>query len=420
MENNGYNVFSGFDGISVAQYVLLKLGYKINKYYASEIDQRPIKCTSHNFPKTIQYGNIKMIKPEHFMHKIDLIVGGSPCQDLSIAGKGAGLSGARSGLFYEWLRLLRAFREINPEILFFLENVRMKKVYQDEISKLLGVEPIPFDSALVSAQTRKRLYWTNIVSKEDFVYPNDRGIILNDILQFGLSDEDKCLTIGATYGSAVKTDYIDKRNRHMIKNEAYIHQGNKFKLTTKANAIDANYGKGIGCNQARTCIKVGENDNAFESSSRIYSPFGKSPCINTQQGGGQEIKVANINVNPSGKGMNGIVHKTDKKCPTLTTNKGEGIKIVTHSSQPRNGKGQGGKGHLQKEDGKIYCIDTTCTTMVEYADTYRKLTPIEVERCFSLPDDYTKGISNSARYHALGNSWEANTIMEFFKHLPKC
>lgn len=348
------NVFSCFDGISCGQQALFNCGIKVDKYYASEIDQRAIKVTQNRWPKTIQYGNIKKIKAEHFMSPIHLLMGGSPCQDLSVAGKGAGLSGARSGLFYEFVRLLN---ELKPTY-FFLENVRMKNVYQDEISNILGVEPIYFDSALVSAQTRKRLYWTNIVSAADFVMPDDSGIVLNDILEFG--------------------------------QDGFVYRGeeHKYRKIDKSSCIDANYYKGIDNHQVRTCIKIGENDNAFESSSRVYSPFGKSPCINTQQGGGQEIKVANI-------------------------------KVTTHSSMQRNGKGQGGNWHLSKQDGKAYCIDTVCTTMVEYADTYRKLTPIEVERCFGLPDNYTKGISTSARYHGLGNGWEVNSIMQFFQHLPK-
>lgn len=406
------NVFSCFDGISCGQQALFNCGIKVNKYYASEIDQRAIKVTQNRWPKTIQYGNIKKIKAEHFMSPIHLLMGGSPCQDLSVAGKGAGLSGARSGLFYEFVRLLN---ELNPTY-FFLENVRMKKVYKDEISKILGVEPIYFDSALVSAQTRKRLYWTNIVSATDFVMPDDRGIVLNDILEFG--------------------------------SDGFVHEysgeEHKYRKLDKASCIDANYYKGIDNHQARTCIKIGENDNPFESSARVYSPFGKSPCINTQQGGGQEIKVANTTAvcmtevrteeakairresNKHGSDFSPrrakeLVERKDGKvnCITATPSVEQLIKVTTHSSQPRNGKGQDGKGHLSKQDGKTYCIDTSCTTMVEYADTYRKLTPIEVERCFSLPDNYTKGISTCARYHGLGNGWEVSSIMQFFQHLPK-
>lgn len=325
----------------------------INKYYASEIDPRANFIATKNYPKTIHYGDITKIKAHHFMSRINFMCGGSPCQDLSIAAKQAGLTGERSKLFFEFIRL---WNELEKP-LFFFENVRMKKESQDRISDLFGCEPIYFDSELVSAQTRKRLYWTNVVSKEDFIYPENRGIILNDILEFG--------------------------------NESFYSVGGNFKQVIKANTIDANYHKGLGANQTRTCVKVGNTECNYEKQSRVYSPIGKSPAIDTQSGGGREVKVANI------------------------------VKVITHSSQPRNGKGKGGKGHLKKKDGKAYCIDTTCTTMVEYADTYRKLTPIEVERCFSLPDDYTKGISNSARYHGLGNGWETATIEHFFNYLPK-
>lgn len=402
------NVFSAFNGIGCASYVLQQLGIEINKYYASEIDPRANFIATKNYPKTIHFGDITKIKAHHFLDTVDFMCGGSPCQDLSIAGKMAGLDGSRSKLFFEFIRL---WNELGKP-LFFFENVRMKKHSQDRISELFGCEPIYFDSALVSAQTRKRLYWTNVITKEDFVYPEDKGIVLNDILEYG------------------QDGYV-----HEFRGESH-----KYRKVEKASCVDANYFKGIDNHQARTCIKIGENDNPFESSSRVYSPFGKSPCINTQGGGDQEIKISNVvcmtetrtdeakqirkesmkngrDFSPR-RGKELMERKDGKvNCITATQSPEQIIKITTHSSQPRNGKGQGGKGHLQKEDGKAYCIDTQCSTMIEYADTYRKLTPIEVERCFGLPDNYTKGVSTSARYHGLGNGWECATVADFFKYL---
>lgn len=392
------NVFSAFNGIGCAAYVLQQLGIPIEKYYASEIDPRANFIATKNYPKTIHFGDITKIRAHHFLDTVDFMCGGSPCQDLSIAGKMVGLDGSRSRLFFDFIRLWKALGK--PK--FFFENVRMKKESQDRISELFGCEPIYFDSALVSAQTRKRVYWTNLVSKEDFVYPEDRGIVLADILEFGDTDDDKSYCIGSIYKYAVKRDYLQKHNRQMIK--------------------------------SNTCVKVGDAvDFALDSSKRVYIPFGKSPCLNTQNGGGQFPKVANLRIAGISKLANGNIrpYQGDVKKSTVseigtihnTANKSSAIikshvpNIITHSSQPRNDKGQGGKGHLQKEDGKSYCIDTTCTTIVEYADTYRKLTPIEVERCFSLPDNFTQGISNSARYHGLGNGWECATIAEFFKYL---
>ena len=149
-------VLSLFDGISCGQIALERAGIKVDKYYASEIEPNAIKVTQHNFPDTIQLGDVRNIKAEN-LPKIDLLIGGSPCQTFSQAGERTGFDG-KSGLFYEFLRLLK---EVNPTY-FLLENVKMRKDWQDEISGELGVEPVLIDSNLVTAQDRKRLYWTNI------------------------------------------------------------------------------------------------------------------------------------------------------------------------------------------------------------------------------------------------------------------
>jgi DNA-cytosine methyltransferase len=163
-----YNVLSVFDGISCGQVALQRAGIPINKYIASEIDQRAVKVTQANWPKTIQFGDVTRIRKEHFLSKIDILIGGSPCQGFSFAGKQLNFDDPRSKLFFEFVRLKD---ELQPKY-FFLENVRMKKESQDVISKYLGVEPIFVNSALVSAQNRQRLYWTNIPG---FVMPEDRG-----------------------------------------------------------------------------------------------------------------------------------------------------------------------------------------------------------------------------------------------------
>lgn len=180
----GINVLSLFDGMSCGQIALDKLGIKVDKYFASEIKESAIKVTQSNYPDTIQLGNILNIKGSE-LPKIDLLIGGSPCQDFSSANKvRKGLDGDKSGLFYEYIRLLR---ETEPRY-FLLENVRMKKEHQDIISEELGVEPVVIRSELVSPQLRYRLYWTNIPIIGQI---EDRGILLNDILIDGYSDRDK-------------------------------------------------------------------------------------------------------------------------------------------------------------------------------------------------------------------------------------
>lgn len=168
------NVLSLFDGMSCGQIALDKSGLKIDSYFASEIDSNAIKVTQHNYPDTIQLGDIASLDATS-LPKIDLVIGGSPCQSFSSAGDGTGFEG-KSGLFWEFIRVLK---ETNPKY-FLLENVVMKREWQDIISKELGVEPIKINSSLVSAAHRRRLYWTNI---PNFIAPEDKGITIDDVVE---------------------------------------------------------------------------------------------------------------------------------------------------------------------------------------------------------------------------------------------
>ena len=179
------NVLSLFDGMSCGQIALNKLGIKYDNYFASEIDKYAIQVTQKNYPNTKQIGSVVDVKGEN-LPKIDLLIGGSPCQGFSFAGKQLNFDDPRSKLFFEFVRLLK---ECKPKY-FLLENVKMKKEYEQVITNLLGVDPITINSALVSAQNRKRLYWTNIPDVEQ---PEDKGIVLSDILQGDL----KTCNIGA-------------------------------------------------------------------------------------------------------------------------------------------------------------------------------------------------------------------------------
>lgn len=167
------NVLSLFDGMSCGQIALNKLGIKYDNYYASEIDEPAMSVTQFNYPNTIQMGSITELQSSQ-LPKIDLLFGGSPCQSFSNAGNGKGFDG-KSGLFYDFVRLLK---ECKPTY-FLLENVKMKKEWQDIISEELGVQPIKINSNLVSAQNRERLYWTNIPVVG---LPDDKKIYIEDIL----------------------------------------------------------------------------------------------------------------------------------------------------------------------------------------------------------------------------------------------
>lgn len=198
---NGINVLSLFDGISCGQIALERAGIKVANYYASEIDKDAITITQHNYPNTIQLGDVKNLNLD-ILPKIDLLIGGSPCQDLSRAkSNGKGLEGEKSSLFYDYVRVLNI---VKPKY-FLLENVKMKKDYRDIITEELGVEPILIDSSLVSAQHRERLYWTNIPNVEP---PKDKNILLKDIIK----DEHNWRPLGkwvySKWGDVVKLDKL--------------------------------------------------------------------------------------------------------------------------------------------------------------------------------------------------------------------
>lgn len=180
------NVLSLFDGMSCGRLALDRAGIKVDKYYSSEIKPYAIDVANRNFPmdKRNRLGDVTKIN-SHNLPKIDILMGGSPCQDLSGANKERlGLEGEKSRLFFEYVRLLK---EVNPRY-FLLENVRMKKESQDIISEILGCEPIAINSEKLAPQLRHRLYWTNI---EGVTQPEDRGLNLNDFLINGYSDRIK-------------------------------------------------------------------------------------------------------------------------------------------------------------------------------------------------------------------------------------
>lgn len=190
-------VLSLFDGISCGRVALERANIPVKTYYASEIDKFAIQVTQKNYPNTIQLGDVTKIDFKQFEGKVDLLIGGSPCQDLSIAGNRKGLAGERSGLFYKYVEALQT---IKPKYFLLENNVGMPKEAYEEISQLLGCYPVMINSALVSAQSRRRFYWTNIGEKEYDLFqfptcaipqPPDRKIYLQNILTSGFADRLK-------------------------------------------------------------------------------------------------------------------------------------------------------------------------------------------------------------------------------------
>lgn len=172
--NEGINVLSLFDGMSCGQIALERAGINVNKYFASEIDKDAMKVTQANYPSTIQLGSVEFVTKQMINNNIDLLIGGSPCQGFSFAGKQLNFNDDRSRLFFEFVRLLK---ELNPKY-FLLENVKMKKEYQDVISGYLSCEPIEISSSKFIPHNRKRLYWTNIEVKQ----PEQKEWNINDFI----------------------------------------------------------------------------------------------------------------------------------------------------------------------------------------------------------------------------------------------
>lgn len=205
-------VVSCFDGISCGQVALERAGISVSEYYAAEIDKHAIKVTQRNYPRTIQVGDVKnmvQLASSGLLGKVDLLMGGSPCQGFSNAGKGLGFTDPRSKLFFDFVTIKNYLK---PRW-FLLENVRMKQADQDIISFWMGCQPIKINSADFSAQNRVRLYWTNIPVAEW----SDRGIVLADVLEGDWqSERDKSYCIDANYWKGISVDQYFAKSRRQI------------------------------------------------------------------------------------------------------------------------------------------------------------------------------------------------------------
>ena len=369
-------VLSLFDGMSCGQLALNRLGIKVDKYYASEIDKYAIQVTQANFPETIQVGDVCNLKAEDYQD-IDLILAGSPCQGFSFAGKQLAFDDPRSALFFEFIRLLK---EIKPKY-FLLENVKMKKefleVITDQVSAcypefrgkdLFGgkIEPILINSALVSAQSRQRYYWTNIPNVEQ---PDDLGIVLRDILE----DEGQADLVGNGGREAFK--------ENIQKGTALLARDWKGWNT---------YGM-TGVQTTPKQVGIASDINGHDILKRVYSPDGKSPTLNAGGGGNREPKVA--------------TNKTNQINPSK--------------------KASGRQPYIQErvfhKDGKSHALTESFadrTNIGEHNElTWRKLTPLECERLQTVPDNYTNHVSKTQRYKMLGNGWTINVISHILANM---
>lgn len=439
----GIKVLSLFDGMSCGRIALEKLGVKVDRYVASEVDKHAIKVSRSNYPGVLQMGSVTGLEYENGqvfnwmdstdLGKVDLFIGGSPCQNFSFSGSRKGMVTkdnveilslehylqlkedgfefqGQSYLFWEYVRLLREVQKENPGVLFLLENVKMAKKWQDLISGVLGVEPIVINSALVSAQNRVRLYWTNI---KGITQPEDRGILLKDIIDYSVPFTNRLLT----------------EKQSSSKNKEILRVGN----------INPS-GRGQGGN--------------------VYSIEGKSPTLMAGHDYVHVAKPINLgNVNPSGRGQNGDVYSIEGLSPCLTTNKGEGVKIARTiypaSIVGRRINEKGVRDDYNKDvpikqtlevqpSVKSRCLTTVekdCLLSLEdpgrYPDAYnrpellwRKLTPVECERLQTVPDkeiiciftlcldqvkNYVSAVERSPKLLKLALNAEKTELNEFAK-----
>lgn len=362
--------------MSCARIALRELGIKVDRYYASEINKHAIKQTQLNFPDTIQLGDVRNVRAKD-LPKIDLLIGGSPCQGFSFAGKQLNFNDPRSALFFEFVRILNECREINPDVKFMLENVRMKREYEQVISDTLGIKPVMINSALVSAQNRVRLYWSNIRTapdglfeiKTDIPQPQDRGLFLRDILEDDV--DEKCV---------LSQKMINWLNKHSHKRGVPIRRLNG---DCKANRLTATA-------QVKQNLTTG--------------------YIVIQR--------------PRGKNKGGSF--TDKS-PTLSTNAWEQNNLIVKREVRQINQCTESSSKQPYQQNRVYdaggIAPSLCSAHAGHApliacnEVVRRITPTEAARLQTIPDWYKWQCSATQQYTMLGNGWTVEVIKHIFSFL---
>lgn len=430
------NVLSLFDGMSGGQIALTELDIPIDKYYASEIDKYAMQFTIQNFPDTIQVGDVRELDINK-LDKIDLLIGGSQCQSLSMAGKRKGLSTkegieifdlemylelkengfefeGQSYLFWEYIRIYNDLLERGDNPKFFLENVEMGKKWESVFNDILGRKGIHINSALVSAQNRRRIYWTDI--HDDIPQPEDRGILLRDILEeevdekYFLSDKMiECLK------GTVKTDNdpicVAMRGRE----SACLTP----RRTEYGKQIRKEYEAGIVKEQRKNIQQLEPRED------------GKTNCLTTVQKDNLIIVSGTIRTF-GGKHFREI--KSGKSCTLMARARNDGnaqpcVIIGTPNIADITIPNKYIKKNIRSIDDKAHTLLATShkgamvngMTLVDNGNfRIRRLTPTECARLQTVPEWYVwDGISDTQRYKMLGNGWNIETIKHIFKYIEK-
>jgi DNA (cytosine-5)-methyltransferase 3A len=354
------NILSLFDGMSCGMLALQRAGIEVTNYFASEIDKYAQIISQKNFPEIIRLGDVTKVFAKD-LPKIDLIIGGSPCQGFSIAGKMLGHEDPRSKLFWEFKRLVD---ECNPKY-FLLENVRMKKQDEQIITGAMGVKPLMINSALVSAQNRKRLYWTNINAdvcdlfgtlQSHIPQPKDKHLFLKDIIE-----------------PEVDAKYYLNENAISYLGRHYSQKTIKT-IPAKSKSLMANYSYGL-CDQY------------------LYCDYRTDEGLRIRQNGRAGTIQARAREDCYGVGMviNSKCYQGDRPVPL------QEMAFCLSAQGANNG---GGAGQLLNANSTI-----------------RRLTPIECERLQTVPDNYTAGVSETQRYKMLGNGWTVDVIAHVLSYI---
>ncbi len=400
-------VLSLYDGISCGMAALERAGMPVESYDAFEIDKYAIQVSQKNYPKIIHHGDVFGGSYSDFKG-YDLLIGGSPCTYWSIAKTGREVTpdGMGGKLFMEYVR---ALRESGCKYFLYENNNSIHQNIKDFISEQLGVKPIMINSALVSAQQRKRCYWTNIPNVSQ---PADKGILLKDILESGIAWQDKSYCMTASYDGAVLWNTLQRSQRSMIAEPVgvaqrgrYIQSGNRSakciggteqfieaRKDGKSNCLttvqkDSMVAEPIPFN---TYNGEGEKSRTFMAG---YYKYGEATIIKNKGFKGGATAIAQpVRVGEYGKGGQGQrIYSVRGKSVTLSA----------------NGGGQGAKTGLYKID------------LPDGDYIVRKLTPVEAERLQTLPDNYTEGISNTQRYKCIGNGWTVDVIAHILNGLKE-
>lgn len=357
------NVLSLFDGMSCGQIALLKAGYKIENYLASEIDKFAMAVTMKNYPSTIQLGNIFTVNPLK-LPKIDLVIGGSPCTHWSIANKQREIdtNGIGYKLFKEYVRLLDACQ---PSYFLYENSFSIHKNIKDQITKDLGVQPILIDSALLSAQQRKRYYWTNI---DNVTQPIDQHLYLKDVMEIDSTGpfENRIITLHSNFDVKVRKHEID-----LTALKTFLRDHKKLiKKTNKQIAQE--------CNERLTTIEHWfRKDNCFSiPEADIWETL--KTVLNIQDGMFDKA-ITEFELKPNTYDMAKRIYHINGKHPTLTT----AIRKNTIT-----------------DGNKLY-----------------QLLPIHCERLQTVPTNFTNGISDRQRIKLLGNGFTVDVVSHILKSI---